>query len=139
MRPPSGSSRPSSVKEPVGQIDEPAALDLSVPATVTMRAGDMPDVVTADSYTLQTVGGTVSLVMDHGVSRWKDPIPGTVSSTSDSVAVRMTGKQFRVLIDLLEASRPEARVCLTLDIEEYSLMATIDRWSARVGASRLTR
>jgi hypothetical protein len=77
--------------------------------------------------------------MDHGVSRWKDPIPGTVSSTSDSVAVRMTGKQFRVLIDLLEASRPEARVCLTLDIEEYSLMATIDRWSARVGASRLTR
>jgi antirestriction protein ArdC len=128
--PPPGTGIGIAATAPYGEPSLPVAPSVAttptVAATVTMRAGDLPTVATADSYTLQTVEGVVSLVMGHGVSRWEDPMP-----------VRMTGKQFRVLMDLLEASRPDARVCLALDTEECGLMVTIDRWSVRIGAERV--
>jgi hypothetical protein len=106
-------------------------------ATVTVRVGDMPNVATADSYTLQTLEGAVSLVLRHGSMRWSEPIPEAVSSTGEPVGVRMTGKQFQVLSGIFETSPPGMRISLTLGPETSGLTVATDRWCVRIGATRV--
>ena len=97
----------------------------------------MPTVATADSYTLQTIDGVASLVMAHGVSRWSEPLPGARSSTDESVAMRMTGRQFRVIVDVFEASRPDAVVSLALHPKAGALVLTVGECFVRTGATRV--
>jgi hypothetical protein len=106
-------------------------------ATVTVRVGDMPNVATADSYTLQTLEGAVSLVLRHGSMRWSEPIPEAVSSTGEPVGVRMTGKQFRVLRGIFETSPPDTHISLTLGPETSGLTVATDGGSVRIGATRV--
>jgi CTP:molybdopterin cytidylyltransferase MocA len=106
-------------------------------ATVTMRAGDMPDLATADSYTLQTVDGSVSVVMRHGQARWSVPIPNASSSTREAVAVKMTGRQLSVLRDILAVYPVQRRVAFALDCETAGLLVTVGHGSVGIGARRV--
>ena len=106
-------------------------------ATLTLRAGDLPDVATADSYTLQTVGGVVSLAMSHGAARWREPMPRATSWTTVPVAVRMTERQFGRLRDLLAGSPADAQAHLALDNGTCGLIATVGRQSVCMVADRV--
>jgi hypothetical protein len=135
--PPPGASVHVAPTAPCAEPSPALARDMESPhapaATVTMGAGDLPDVATADSYTLQTINGAVSLAMGHGVARWGEDIPCGVSSTGASVAVRMTGRQFRVVRDFLLAWQPDVRASFAMHTGTSGLVVTIDTCSVRVG------